>query len=118
MPMSAKTTFDLMFTTEEERLLWSIFFIEAPMVTGTNKHWCCERPAGWRELLCWNWGGTLTTDASICSNCYSTDKVERRRLNTMYHNEESNWLTSCEVCYDEAYEHFADQWREYYQGRL
>lgn len=56
------TTFDLMFTTEDDFLLWSIFMMEAPQVTGAGKHWCCERPSGWRELLCWNWGGTLTTE--------------------------------------------------------
>jgi hypothetical protein len=43
---------------------------------------------------------------------------ERRRLNTAYVNEESNWLTSCQECYDEACDHYAELWNDYYGGLL
>ena len=30
-------------------------------VTGTTDHWCGEKPSGWRQLCCWNWGGIYQT---------------------------------------------------------
>lgn len=43
---------------------------------------------------------------------------KRRRLNTMYENEESNYITCCEDCYKEAYDYYEELWADYYSGRL
>jgi hypothetical protein len=40
----------------------------------------------------------------------------KRRLNTKYVNDESNWLTSCGECYEETYQYYADLWADYYAG--
>ena len=56
---------------------------------------------------------------SICPMCKDeSDTVERRRQNTAYVNEESNWVTTCAECFEEIEEHWAEQWREYYRDRL
>lgn len=44
--------------------------------------------------------------------------VERRRLNTAYVNEESNYMTSCIFCYLEAYKYYEDLWADYYASIL
>lgn len=44
--------------------------------------------------------------------------VERRRLNTAYHNEESNWQTSCCHCFRESVEHYQELWDDYNSSRL
>ncbi len=40
--------------------------------------------------------------------------VKRRRLNTAYPNDESNFLESCGPCHQDAVEHYAELWDEYY----
>lgn len=44
--------------------------------------------------------------------------VCRRRLNTSYEEEESNYLNSCLYCFADQYEYYAERWDEYYQGRI
>ena len=49
----------LLFENEVDALLHELM---CPMagcswLTGTGKHWTNDNPSGWRELLCWNWGG-------------------------------------------------------------
>jgi len=44
--------------------------------------------------------------------------VEKRRLNTQYGDDESNWLKSCIECYAERVEYYAERWAEYYSGCL
>lgn len=52
--------------------------------------------------------------------CHFCDKqsytVERRRLNTQYVDDASNWLTSCAACYADQEEYYAERWAEYYNG--
>ena len=68
------TTFDLMFTTEEDMLL-SMILNPNVCVTGTTHRYCVERPSGWRELCCWNWGGTLTTNIPDYSSFYKSMSI-------------------------------------------
>lgn len=56
------------------------------------------------------------TKCPICDGDDGT--VERRHQNTAYVDEESNWLTSCKECFDEAEEYWAERWAEYYGSRL
>lgn len=44
--------------------------------------------------------------------------VERRRLNTQYHDDESNYMTSCISCYQEMYDYYEELWADYYSSRL
>lgn len=44
--------------------------------------------------------------------------VDKRRLNTSYDHDKSNYLTSCLYCYADVYEYYAERWEEYYSGRL
>lgn len=48
-----------------------------------------------------------------CPNCGQDDgTVERRAINTMYQNEESNYLISCKQCFDEAWNYYQELWDE------
>jgi len=50
-----------------------------------------------------------------CEHCGRFSRnVRRRRLNTAYVDEESNWLFGCLECYDRATEYFEQLWDEYY----
>ena len=40
---------------------------------------------------------------------------ERRRLNSMYANEESNWGIFCDSCYKEGIEHYQEMLDDYYR---
>lgn len=48
-----------------------------------------------------------------CCNKYSLT-IGKRRLNTQYVDEESNFLKSCIKCYADAEEYYAERWAEYY----
>jgi len=57
----------------------------------------------------------------ICKGCgedYPDNEIQRRKLNTMYRDEESNWLVSCEDCYQDALKYYQQLWSDYYNGRL
>ena len=43
---------------------------------------------------------------------------KRRRMNTMYENEESNYCNVCEVCFEEIEDYWKELWDEYNSGRL
>lgn len=51
-----------------------------------------------------------------CGRCMPN--VIRRRQNTQYMHEESNWVTCCDECFEEIEEYWAERWAEYYNGRL
>lgn len=54
-----------------------------------------------------------------CSYCNEMSlTVRRRRLNTAYEHEPSNFVTSCLNCYSSAVEYYQERWDEYYGGRL
>lgn len=42
--------------------------------------------------------------------------VLRRRLNTRYHNEEANWMTSCRACFERAWSDYDSMWADSGQG--
>lgn len=44
--------------------------------------------------------------------------VLKRRLNTAYCNEDSNWQVSCERCYEKSIDYYNEMWAEYNAGRL
>lgn len=55
----------------------------------------------------------------VCPGCGRMSRsVERRRLNTQYVDDDSNYLTSCCDCYDDMYEHYRDLWQSYYGDSL
>jgi hypothetical protein len=52
----------------------------------------------------------------VCPCCEAIGQIAKRRLNTAYVSEECNWLISCEGCYQDGIEHFAELWDTYYHG--
>jgi len=38
-------------------------------------------------------------------------------MNTMYENEESNYCTCCESCFDQIEEYWEKRWKEYNDSR-
>lgn len=55
--------------------------------------------------------------SATCVFCGTIVSVECRRLNTAYHDEASNWMTSCRCCWKSAVEHYKEMWLEYYSGQ-
>jgi len=41
---------------------------------------------------------------------------KRRRMNTQYLNEESNWCVACDDCFEAIEAEWAERWDEYYRG--
>lgn len=60
----------------------------------------------------------------VCPHCdvpdhyHDSTTVAKRRLNTAYVNDESNWFVSCKACYDDLYAMYEEQWKDYYSGAL
>lgn len=42
--------------------------------------------------------------------------VKRRRQNTAYQDEESNYITVCRECFDEVEEYWDERWKEYHNS--
>ena len=55
---------------------------------------------------------------SWCPHCmmWFQDGVKRRRQNTAYEDEESNFVVACKNCFDEIQEQWAERWDEYYSS--
>lgn len=54
-----------------------------------------------------------------CPSCGQTSKhIGRRRQNTRYRNDNSNWFISCRPCSQENEEYWAERWADYYSGLL
>lgn len=51
------------------------------------------------------------------SQCDSEDAT-RRRQNTAYVNDESNWVELCDECFKECEEYWAGMWADYYRDCL
>lgn len=50
-----------------------------------------------------------------CKCCgFMSTTVARRPLNTMYVDDERNFLESCKGCYEETIDYYKDLWSEYY----
>lgn len=64
--------------------------------------------------------GNPTTDSvrkCPCCGCWvAASDIQRRRMNTMYYDEEMNWTTSCTPCFEEIEAYWAERWRDYYAG--
>lgn len=55
----------------------------------------------------------------ICHKCEQEDPTTiRRRQNTAYVHEESNWITVCDTCFEDVEEYWKEMWEQYYGGRL
>ena len=60
-------------------------------------------------------------NVDLCPFCLilkDTDRIENRRLNTQYIEEERNWFLSCYECYVETCNYYQEMWDEYYAGLL
>lgn len=44
--------------------------------------------------------------------------VKRRRQNTAYQDEESNYVTVCPICFEEIQENWAEMWKDYWSSRI
>lgn len=59
----------------------------------------------------------MKTEPEICPCCGELKfTVERRRMNTSYVNEDSNYETCCLECHDGHEEYWRERWEEYYAG--
>ena len=58
-------------------------------------------------------------EAVECPGCEQMKTtVERRRRNTAYADDASNFLTVCRECQDEDDAYYAERWADYYAGCL
>jgi cytochrome c553 len=56
-------------------------------------------------------------EESVCPCCQEQRfDVRKRRRNTAYVNEESNWLICCGECHESDVEDYAELWDTYYHG--
>ena len=54
-----------------------------------------------------------------CLKCeQESETVQRRRQSTAYVDEESNWVTVCNDCFEEIEECWKELWEQYYGGRI
>jgi hypothetical protein len=54
----------------------------------------------------------------LCPGCGQLSfTVERRHLNTCYVNEDSNYTTCCLTCFQDLWDMYDEQWREYYSSQ-
>lgn len=51
---------------------------------------------------------TMLTECQACGETKTT--VKRRRLNTLYANDEQNHLTSCLECFVDTWDYYEDLW--------
>ena len=50
----------------------------------------------------------------ICPHCQHIGFVAKRRLNTAYADDASNWTVGCRECFQDAVDHFNELWETYY----
>lgn len=53
-----------------------------------------------------------------CCGRWFRAKVKRRRQSTAYIDEESNYVTCCQECFDEIEIHWGEMWDDFYSGLL
>jgi hypothetical protein len=53
----------------------------------------------------------------VCCRC-DQPNASRRRMNTAYEDEELNWTTQCDECFELTQEEWQDMWDDYYRSRL
>lgn len=55
------------------------------------------------------------TKLTVCPCCeQEKPDIRKRRKNTAYVNEESNWLVSCDECFQDTVAYYAELWADYY----
>ena len=64
-----------------------------------------------------NWFQKLFRFCPYCGRWFCHD-IKRRRQNTQYHEEESNYVTCCAECFGQIEEIWAEMWEWYYSTRL
>ena len=60
------------------------------------------------------------SDLKCCGEGFNDCKgeVKKRSQNTQYQDPESNWVTSCEACFKEIEDRWAEQWNDYWSVLL
>jgi len=58
----------------------------------------------------------LSQDTVPCFECAAPGKA--RRQNTTYAHDPSNWVISCDRCFEQSEKEWADRWYEFYSGLL
>ena len=59
------------------------------------------------------------SDMTVCPICgESKPDVERRHRNTMYNDDESNYLTSCMDCFQEDWDYYQELWDDIYADQM
>lgn len=64
----------------------------------------------------------ITTQGDLRVQCEGFDgpcdslKAKRRHKGTAYIDDELNYVTICDSCYEKEREYWDDMWREYYAG--
>lgn len=57
--------------------------------------------------------------SGLCLSCAEKkDDIAKRRLNTAYPDDASNWMLSCGECFEEARAYYAERWTDYYNEVL
>lgn len=51
----------------------------------------------------------------VCDRC-GKEGATRQRMNTQYHDDESNWTVQCAECIEVTNEEWQDRWNDYYRG--
>jgi uncharacterized protein with PIN domain len=55
----------------------------------------------------------------LCGYCREEkNSVKMRRQNTLYEEEDANYIESCKECFEEKEEYWADMWAYYYGSRF
>lgn len=44
--------------------------------------------------------------------------LNKRRMSTLYCDEESNWMESCEYCFEQMEDYWRERWADYYADCL
>jgi hypothetical protein len=61
--------------------------------------------------------GTSLPHIKMCPLCaWESDNVAVRRLNTAYVDEISNWMISCQDCFDDTVFQYDEMWKAYYSS--
>jgi hypothetical protein len=64
------------------------------------------------------WYQKLFGFCSCCGTWFNKrGSINKRRLNTAYVEESSNWIISCEDCFNEGLTYYQERWDDYHRGR-
>lgn len=57
-------------------------------------------------------------ECPLCLDLVPPADIQVRHMNTAYHRDEDNYLESCRACWEYSEMLWAEQWADYYAGRL